>query len=111
EVLEDTVRGGEPPDHLREWIDIVRSSNPARNRIPRFARIFKLQHFMRVLYSRHAATLNRKKGAVCDAVAEFFEVDRDVIRRDVRFVESHLTRDWAVRPNPLNPPRRGRRVI
>ena len=101
-VLEDGARGEPAPVHLKEWIDLVRATNPSRIRIQRFARLFQYQHYMRVLYGRHASQLARKKTALSAVFAEFFDVSIDVIRRDERFLVQRLGSKWHLKPSPLD---------
>lgn len=94
QMLEESLRERSGPDYLAEWFDIVHSDNVAKNQIPRYARIFEIQHYLRALYERHAAALQRKKSAMIIALAEFFRVSDDSIERDLRFIASRLGPDW-----------------
>lgn len=94
EMLEDALRKRSSPDHLAGWFDIVQSDNRARNQIPRYARIFELQHYMRALHGRHAEALRRKKSALITAFSEFFDVSNDTIERDLQLIAGQLGRDW-----------------
>ena len=102
DTVDDAVHGGPPPEHLADWRKIVAASNTARNAIGRYVRIFRMQHFVRVLYSRHAAALNRKKTRVLAALATYFDVSQDVIKRDWRMVDQRLGREWHLRRDPLS---------
>jgi hypothetical protein len=57
DLMEDALRGPSTPEHLAEWIANVRASNSAKNAVQRYARLFELQHYIRVLYQRHAKAL------------------------------------------------------
>ena len=46
------------PNHLQEWHQIVQATNSAKNRIPRFARLFRLQHYWTVLHKRWGPRLD-----------------------------------------------------
>jgi len=94
EILEQTLRDVSAPDYLKEWFDIVHSGNVAKNQILRYARIFELQHYMRVLHARHANGLRRKKTALKTVFAEFLDVSDDSIERDLSRIESRLGPDW-----------------
>ena len=100
-AIDDAVHGGEKPGHLAGWYAIIDSANSAKNSIPHYARLFRFQHFVRVLYSRHTATLYRKKTHVLDALAEFFKVSQDTIKADWKYLDDRIGRDWHLRTNPL----------
>jgi len=84
-TLEEILRSRRAPDRLAEWFRMVRSANvdkeppvksgsaaskpqPGKTRpsnlIPRYGRIFEVQHYVRALYARHEAALRRKKSAL-----------------------------------------------
>ncbi len=94
DILEEALRNRSAPDYLAEWFDVVHSHNVAKNQIPRYARIFEIQHDLRALYARHASALRRKKSALTTALAGFFDVSDDAIERDLRLIASRLGRDW-----------------
>jgi hypothetical protein len=71
EMLEDAIRNQPAPTHLREWIDLVSSDSQAKKTLDRYGRLFVLQHFWRVLYSRHAGALDRCKHKVRLAFASY----------------------------------------
>ncbi|REJ87984.1 MAG: hypothetical protein DWQ34_23475 [Planctomycetota bacterium] len=101
EMLEDVVRGNSRPEHLGEWFDIVDASNPAKNEIDHYARLFRLQHFTRVVYSRYANDLHRKLMRFRAVMAEFLEVSDDAVRRDFARFKQRLGPDWYLSPDPL----------
>jgi len=82
------------PDHLAEWLRIVSRSNSSRNTIATYARRFQVQHYVRVLYSRHADALHRGGEKVREALAAFLDLDEEVIRKDMRWLKSQLGVDW-----------------
>jgi len=94
EILEEALRDRNAPDYLAEWFEIVHSENAAKNQIPRYARIFEVQHYLRALYARHAAALERKKSDVILAISEYLGVSDDSIGRDVSFIAERLGPDW-----------------
>jgi hypothetical protein len=93
-MVEEALRNHHAPDYLTEWFDIVNSDNVAKNQIPRYGRIFEVQHYLRALHSRHSEALRRKKSALIFALAEYFRVSDDTIERDLRFIASRLGSDW-----------------
>ena len=56
--IDDAVHGDEKPSHLAGWYAIIDSANSAKNPITRYVRLFRFQHLVRALYSRHAKALN-----------------------------------------------------
>jgi hypothetical protein len=94
EILEEALRERSAPDYLSEWFEIVHSDNVAKNQIPRYARIFEVQHYLRALYARHAAALERKKSAIALAISEYLTVSDDSIERDLSFIADRLGPDW-----------------
>ena len=97
-VIEDALHGAGAPPHLNEWIGIIRAENAAKNAISRFARLFELQHYFRVLYQRHAEALPQRKAAVTEALASFLGgVSFDTIEKDLIFVADRLGKDWYLR--------------
>ncbi len=94
EILEEALRNPRGPDHLAEWFAIVHSDNVAKNQIPRYGRLFELQHYMRALYARHAAALERKKSSLVLALSAYLGVSDDTIERDLNFIAGRLGPDW-----------------
>lgn len=94
DILEEALRNRDAPDHLKEWFEIVHSDNVAKNKITRFARIFELQHYLRALYARHAAALERKTPAIMTAISEYLGVSDDTIERDWASIADRLGPDW-----------------
>ena len=94
EVIEEALRGRNPPAYLAEWFEIVHSDNVAKNQIPRYARVFELQHYIRALYARHAAALERKKSAIIVAFSGYLGISDDTIERDLNFIAGRLGPDW-----------------
>ena len=100
-AVDDAVHGGAKPGHLAGWYAIIDSANSAKNPIIRYVRLFQFQHFVRVLYSRHAAALYRKKTRVLAALADFFSVSEDTIKSDWKFLDDKVGKDWHLRSDPL----------
>jgi hypothetical protein len=88
--VEDALRDTTPPDYLSEWFEIVHSDNVAKNQIPRYGRVFELQHWVRALYARQQTALHRKKSHLILALAGFYDVSKDSIERDLRFITDRL---------------------
>ena len=76
------------------WIEIVHSDNVAKNQIPRYARVFEVQHYVRAIYSRHPRALKRKKSALISALSEYLRTSEDSIERDWKLISDRLGPDW-----------------
>ncbi len=99
EIIEEALRACKPPAHLAEWFEIVRSDNTAKNQIPRYARVFELQHYLRALYARHAAALKRTKSAIIRVFSMYLGVSDDTVARDLNFIAARLGPDWYLAPH------------
>lgn len=102
EIVNDSVRAADDVEHLTDWLEIVGRENSARNRIGHFARLLELQHFVRVLQQRHPGALHRNRVQLQDVLADFFGVSLDSIRKDWRFIDRRLGRDWSKRRDPFD---------
>lgn len=101
ESIDDAVHGRRSPDHLAEWHHIIRRKNPAKNAIPRYARLFSLQHFSRIVHARHPAAVHRNGTRLTSAFATFFDVSDDSIRKDLTLLKRRLGKGWERRPDPF----------
>ena len=103
EVIDDVLRGGHRADqqHLRGWLKIVGKSSFAKNQIPRYVRVFRLQHYWRIICQRHDSRLKRRQVPLQRAFATYFNVDGATIKRDLGLLRRQLGKDWATRPDPL----------
>ena len=95
--LEDALRGGRLPEHLAGWMRIVRRQNQAKNVFEKWERIFRLQHYWKVLHQRYSQALRRKKTALIAAFAEFFDVSSDSIKNDLNAIARNLGAGWETR--------------
>ena len=100
-ALDDALHGGDQPEHLEEWLHIIRSENPAKNSMDKFARRFEVQHYWRILHSRHASALKGNLGKVEEVLAEEFGLKRSTISGDIREIREHLGKDWLDRASPV----------
>lgn len=82
------------PNHLAEWHEIVAATQVAKNQIDRYARIYRLQHYVRALYSRHSFSLRNAKTKLHAAFAAYFKVDADTIKADMALISTRLGSDW-----------------
>jgi hypothetical protein len=81
-------------EHLEPWRAIVSADNPARRTLPRYARIFESQHYVRILMDRHAAAFHRRAFKLKEALVAFFNVSEDAVKRDLRFIAGRLGPKW-----------------
>lgn len=93
-MLEDALHGSMEADHLDEWKKLIAGDNAAKKPFIRFARLFEVQHYYRLLHQRHLQALKRKVGPIKDALATFLDVERRTINDDLAFIKSRLGPDW-----------------
>jgi len=86
EEFESHRRQAEAP-HLESWFELVNSSSRTRKRLITYARQFQVQHYWRVLLSRHSEKMKRKKTALKEMFGNVFDVSRDTILADFRELE------------------------
>jgi hypothetical protein len=94
ETIEDAVHGRQRPEHLTEWLRIVGRNNPAKNVIARYARLFSLRHYWRIVHARHQSAVRRSAARLMSAFAAFFRVSDDSIRRDLTLMARRLGKGW-----------------
>jgi hypothetical protein len=99
-LLDHALHRGEQPDHLNEWLHIIRSSSGARNQLDRFARLFEIQHYWRLLRQRHASALEGNISRVETALARFFGISPASIHADLIEIRDRLGEAWLDRPWP-----------
>lgn len=80
--------------HLREWKRLIDPSKPSKKQIERYARLFRLQHYWKALYDRHASSLDRKIGKLEIAFAEYLGQSQKSIHTDRQFLSDQLGPDW-----------------
>jgi hypothetical protein len=102
DVLQTAIQqpGGE---HLAEWQRLTFSGNAAKKTLPRYSRIFELQHFYALLMSRHGESLKRTKQQLARVFAEYFDVSEDTIKRDLKLIQQNLGKSWFHRAYPPEP--------
>lgn len=105
EMMEDALRGSEPPEHLKEWQELISARNAARKPLVRYARLFELQHYWRILHHRHATVIYRRLRVLKEVLAAFFGVYSNTIHRDLLFIGKQLGKDWVERSRdyPVGP--------
>jgi hypothetical protein len=85
------------PEHLRDWSEMIDNSNEGKRALERYARIFSLQHYYRLVWNRHSDALHRQKSQLCTAFAAYFGVSDDSIRRDLQLISERLGEEWWLR--------------
>jgi len=99
-LLAETVRQTTATaPHLKVWFDLIDADTQGKRPIEKFARWYPLQHYVRVIYARHADSLCDRQGAVAKAVGSFLELTEDQLRIDLREIRSRLGENWF-RRNP-----------
>ena len=84
-------------EHLEEWSSMVAGNNMAKKSLGKYARLFQLQHFWHVLYSRHAQSLCWQKGKLETVFAKFLDVSKETVHRNLLCIEDKLGKDWLER--------------
>lgn len=100
-LLDDALHRGESPDHLREWLDIGRAENMAKNRMTPFVRMFELQHYWRILHQRHASAMSGNIGRCQNALATILKVRPEQIKQDLTEIKNRLGDHWIERKWPM----------
>ncbi len=95
DMLGDALHGSTLDDHLSEWRKLIASENPAKQARKRFARLFEVQHYFRVLQSRHGEVIHRRMGVLKASLASFLEVSCRTIDQDVAEIGRRLGATWA----------------
>lgn len=80
--------------HLRDWKRLIDPSNPSKNQIDRYARLFRLQHYWKVLFDRHSNSLNRQIGKLELAFANYLGQAKRNIHDDLQLLRHQLGHDW-----------------
>lgn len=96
-LLEDALHTGNAADHLADWMALVAGENAVKTPFIKFARLFEVQHYYRLLHHRHASALHRKLAAVKEALAAFLGVERRTINEDLAFIKERLGPAWVER--------------
>ena len=79
-------------DHLAEWKSLISSTSRTTKRVDSFGRQFQLQHFWRVLFQRYPNSLSRSRMKLQQLFADYFEVEADSIKRDLKAMQAIISR-------------------
>lgn len=96
-ILDDALHGTPPPEHLREWRDVIASDNQARQTLVRFSRLFELQHYWRILQHRHRGAVHRRTTILKSILASFLGTSQRTIDQDLVEVRGRLGPEWMDR--------------
>ena len=112
QLIEHAMGRPAAPAHLQEWMSLVSADTVSKSQISRYGRVFILQHYWRVLFSRHAAALEGSVGKVKRAFASFLFPRDEGARLDARVDTVHKDlgelaaarggADWYLRPAPYD---------
>jgi hypothetical protein len=112
QMLEGAMGRTNPPEHLKEWIQLVESDNPAKKSMERFGRIFRLQHYWGVLFARYREALDGSQSEVRRAFASWLfpksegtdlEAKADTLRKDInRLNRVRGGTNWFLKPSIYN---------
>lgn len=94
-ILEHELRASTDTGHLQEWLSIVRTSRAARNLLPKFGRLFELQHYYRILHQRHRRALHRRATILKSVLAKFLGAKPRTIHSDLSFIAKRLGKRWV----------------
>lgn len=96
-LLANVLRPSEDASHLAEWFSFIRKDNAAKHTLDKFARMRVIAHYWRVIHSRYADALPRRKEKLRLAFADFLKVSDDTIKLDLRTIQKRLGKDWEHR--------------
>lgn len=88
----ENARNSLQAPHLNEWKKLIGSESRQKKLVDTYARQFQFQHYFRVIRQRYPDQLRRKKGALYQAFASYFEVSKDAIERDASKLDDLLDR-------------------
>lgn len=92
QMIEEAMGRHRVPPHLQKWNDLIEGDSQAKKAIERYARLFRLQHYWRVLFSRHRKALKGKLGEVRHAFATFLfpYADTSALHKKAEIVRKDL---------------------
>jgi hypothetical protein len=85
QILDDALHGHVLPEHLHGWLAMIRGDNPAKNQLPRYARLFEIQHYYRIICDRHP-DLRGHSGTLQQGLAQFLNCREGTIAKDLIFI-------------------------
>jgi len=92
-LLED-ARRRDGPEHLREWTDLIRAGNLGKQKLKSYRQVFEVQHYWRLLQTRHSSKIYRNQGLLKQALAEFLKVSPVTMQRFMDLINKRLGEQW-----------------
>jgi hypothetical protein len=89
------------PEHLAKWFQMIRPQNRAKNQLNRLARVLLLQHYWRLLHTRHHSAIRNAVGKLEAAFAAWLKVSEETIHQDRLQIAQRLGSKWLDRPWPI----------
>ncbi len=83
-----------PPEHLQGWTKIIAGDTMSKNQLPRYARIARLQLYWTALHFRYKKQLQRSKGKLIVAFAEYYHLSDDAIKNDLTLIDERMNGNW-----------------
>ncbi len=102
EVVRQTIQR---EAHLAKWFELIRAGNLGRRTLHTYADLYSLQHYARVLYSRHGHLLAGQKTKVLDLIGEYIELKSDQVKRTKKLTHERLGTDWLKNESQTIPDR------
>jgi hypothetical protein len=107
ERIEHALSRASAPDHIKAWVDLIDAENPGKNGLHRYVRLFRLQHWWRLIHHRHAPAVIGRIERLQKAFGIFLIGDDpddknfETIRNDLGFISKRLGRGWHNSQNCL----------
>jgi hypothetical protein len=106
-MIEDAIGRSAAPPHLEPWMDLIDARDPGKKSLEHLQRMFRLQHWWRVLHHRHGNTLHGNLERLRLAMAAFLmpkdfgQEGGELIRKDLMEIGKRLGQNWLQRFNVL----------
>jgi hypothetical protein len=84
-------------DHLTKWTELIRSDNQAKNPISKYATLFELQHYCRIIHQRLPIAFDKPRSALDAALAHTLDIAPPTVRAYFRFLARRLDVKWMTR--------------
>ncbi|MEX1039830.1 MAG: hypothetical protein WDZ51_04325 [Pirellulaceae bacterium] len=101
DMLGESLHKRADQSHLTEWQDLIANDRPDRGPLRKFQRLFKLQHYWRLLHQRHPQIFKGNLRRLREIFGTFLEVSAATIMKDLQEVEDRLGKGWETRKSPL----------
>jgi hypothetical protein len=99
DLIRDALSSSQDTEHLHEWKSIISSDNKAKNQFATFERLFRFQHFWRLLRERHSNAFIRRINVIEQAFADYLGVSPATIANDRKKLQMQLGSDWDLPKN------------